>query len=385
MPTFLGIDDNVLQKKILPNAMRAGLEPTFVNAFSKGGVKNSNGGDMGSRNAVIHRETVQSGDGLTYVVPLIRELDYNDRIYDNEEVTGNEQDISLYSDTVGIRSMDTAIRLGYRERLKLATPTKIESYLTSLTSTAVRRGLEWDIWRASSIGAYAPDPNNIAASLALNKPVYDRIVVSAAAQPTRNAYNAYAGVTALCAGSVQNVVTLNVGTLDLMKRYAEEGGAAPEAEDIISAPETYISSGIRADEYIAFIDPICVAGLFADARWLAQQNRGVVVKDAPQAITGSKMLGMLDGIRVYSNPWLAKFRFTNVTGTYAWNILCGAGAIHLGTYKPPAFHYKEEDYNKQYGITLREFRGQKALVYPSKTTPGAFAEYGIIHNLTRVL
>lgn len=385
--SYFNIDDQLLAKKILAKAYKAGIEPTFVKAFSSSGIKGEGGMDLGTGGAVIHRRSVSPGDGLIYAIPIVRDINYRNRVFDNDEVRGKESVMKFESDIGKIRCIDTPLKLSFTESLRLATPTRIEQEMVPILTRAIRRSLEYDVWQAATWSGIYPTPTAVG-----TKPVYDRIVLSMdmAAYVSRADYNNAGGnyrqiagangITRQIADPAVNI--FNTAVLDRMKLYAILGGERKGKEELMIPPETYLSKGIRADEWIVFIHPACEPQLKSDPKWLAQAQRNQDIKDAPEVLTGSRFLGKWGGLRVYVNDWLAEFEIEDNGHRYAWNMLCAASAIDLGIWKDPELHIEYADHKKQLSMSFREFRGQKAITIPSKTTAGARVEFGIIHNMS---
>jgi hypothetical protein len=188
----------------------------------------------------------------------------------------------------------------------------------------------------------------------------------------------------MAAGTAYNENGLSVDVIRDLVAIATSGGKSYDAERKICPTKIGYKNGFPEEQHALLIGPKAYRQLVKDPEWQSQVNRGVVVSDMqPSVLSGARFKGVFEGVLIYVCPELDKYQRTFNVKTSSWGMLVGAQAVGLAWSLRPTFSDRKWDYSN-IGMCVEEYRGQKALVYPSKINPVNMVENGIVHVFSRV-
>lgn len=374
---------------------------------------------MGGSDAVIYNKMENKGDGDRIIFPLRQTFDPAVAI-GNEQLEGNEQELTYVSDMVDVGRIRFATLLTDVQLLSLQTKFQLESDVRAdLLSQADMLNTK----RILQSFALAFDGGAAGVNPSLNQQftygqLRDRILASrldqAAGGISRariligdpnlvggNARTTYADlVTALVVGNFPVATnTMNVSHIRQLFNQASTGqsltitNAAYTVKESSVRPYKYKTHlGFEDKRYVLFIAPETYNKLAADPVWQAQINRGVIEnQDQPSILYGSMYKGTIEGVMVIVIPELSNFLITNAAGNiYAYSMFCGAAAIGFGMGQTPTFTFRSStDYELYKGLAHNEISGLKLLKYPSKArgvkgNNNNLVEYGVVHSFTTI-
>lgn len=374
---------------------------------------------MGGSDAVIYNKMENKGDGDRIIFPLRQTFDPAVAI-GNEQLEGNEQELTYVSDMVDVGRIRFATLLTDVQLLSLQTKFQLESDVRAdLLSQADMLNTK----RILQSFALAFDGGAAGVNPSLNQQftygqLRDRILASrldqAAGGISRariligdpnlvggNARTTYADlVTALVVGNFPVATnTMNVSHIRQLFNQASTGqsltitNAGYTVKESSVRPYKYKTHlGFEDKRYVLFIAPETYNKLAADPVWQAQINRGVIEnQDQPSILYGSMYKGTIEGVMVIVIPELSNFLITNAAGNiYAYSMFCGAAAIGFGMGQTPTFTFRSStDYELYKGLAHNEISGLKLLKYPSKArgvkgNNNNLVEYGVVHSFTTI-
>ena len=374
---------------------------------------------MGGSDAVIYNKMENKGDGDRIVFPLRQTFDPAIAI-GNEQLEGNEQELTYVSDMVDVGRIRFATLLTDVQLMSLQTKFQLESDVRAdLLSQADMLNTK----RILQSFALAFDGGAAGVNPSLNQQfnygqLRDRILASRLDQATGgvsrariligdpnlvggNSRTTYADLTAaLLVGNFPVATnTMNVSHIRQLFNQASTGqsltitNAAYTVKESSVRPYKYKTHlGFEDKRYVLFIAPETYNKLAADPVWQAQISRGVIEnQDQPSILYGSMYKGTIEGVMIIVIPELSNFLITNAAGnTYAYSMFCGAAAIGFGMGQTPTFTFRSStDYDLYKGLAHNEISGLKLLKYPSKArgvkgNNNNLVEYGVVHSFTTI-
>jgi hypothetical protein len=374
---------------------------------------------MGGSDAVIYNKMENKGDGDRIIFPLRQTFDPAVAI-GNEQLEGNEQELTYVSDMVDVGRIRFATLLTDVQLMSLQTKFQLESDVRAdLLSQAdvlnTKRilqafALAFDGGAAGIVPSlnqqfsYADLRARILASRldqAAGGISRARILIGDPNVVNGNARTTYADlVTALVVANFPVATnTMNVSHIRQLFNQAATGqsltitNAAYTVKESSVRPYKYKThQGFEDKRYVLFIAPETYNKLAADAVWQAQVNRGVIEnQDQPSILYGSMYKGTIEGVMVIVIPELSNFLITNAAGNiYAYSLFCGAAAVGFGMGQTPTFTFRSStDYELYKGLAHNEISGLKLLKYPSKArgvkgNNNNLVEYGMVHSFTTI-
>ena len=374
---------------------------------------------MGGSDAVIYNKMENKGDGDRIIFPLRQTFDPAVAI-GNEQLEGNEQELTYVSDMVDVGRIRFATLLTDVQLMSLQTKFQLESDVRAdLLSQADMLNTK----RILQSFALAFDGGAAGVNPSLNQQfaysqLRDRILASrldqAAGGISRariligdpnlvggNSRTTYADLTAalLVANFPVATNTMNVSHIRQLFNQAATGqsltitNAAYTVKESSIRPYKYKTHlGFEDKRYVLFIAPETYNKLAADPVWQAQVNRGVIEnQDQPSILYGSMYKGTIEGVMIIVIPELSNFLITNAAGNiYAYSMFCGAAAVGFGMGQTPTFTFRSStDYDLYKGLAHNEISGLKLLKYSSKVrgvrgNNNNLVEYGVVHSFTTI-
>lgn len=374
---------------------------------------------MGGSDAVIYNKMESKGDGDRIVFPLRQTFDPAVAI-GNEQLEGNEQELTYVSDMVDVGRIRFATLLTDTQLMSLQTKFQLESdvradLLSQADMLNTKRILQ-SFALAFDGGAAGVVPNlnqqfsysdlraRILASRldqAAGGISRARILIGDPNLGGGNCRTTYADlVTALAVGNFPVATNvMNVSHIRQLFNQAATGQSLVITDNTFTVKESSIRPykykthlGFEDKRYVLFIAPETYNKLAADAVWQAQVNRGVIEnQDQPSILFGSMYKGTIEGVMVIVIPELSNFIITNAAGnSYAYSLFCGAAAVGFGMGQTPTFTFRSStDYELYKGLAHNEISGLKLLKYPSKArgvkgNNNNLVEYGVVHSFTTI-
>jgi len=374
---------------------------------------------MGGSDAVIYNKMENKGDGDRIIFPLRQTFDPAVAI-GNEQLEGNEQELTYVSDMVDVGRIRFATLLTDVQLMSLQTKFQLESdvradLLSQADMLNTKRILQ-SFALAFDGGAAGVNPSlnqqftysdlraRILASRldqAAGGISRARILIGDPNLVGGNARTTYADlVTALAVGQFPVATnTMNVSHIRQLFNQAATGqsltitNAAYTVKESSIRPYKYKTHlGFEDKRYVLFIAPETYNKLAADPVWQAQVNRGVIEnQDQPSILYGSMYKGTIEGVMVIVIPELSNFLITNAAGNvYAYSMFCGAAAVGFGMGQTPTFTFRSStDYELYKGLAHNEISGLKLLKYSSKVrgvrgNNNNLVEYGVVHSFTTI-
>jgi len=371
----------------------------------------------GGSDAVIYKKAEYKAEGDRIVFPLRQTFDPVVSI-GNEQLEGNENELTYVSDKVDVGRIRYATLLTDVQLLSLQTKFNMEAdvkadLLAQADSFITRRilsafALAFDGGAAGIIPTlnqqftYTQLQARILASrvdLANGGISRSRILIGDPNLVGGNTRTTYAGLTnALTVGNFP--VATNVMNVSHIRQLFNQA-ATGQSLNITNAAFTGKESSVRPykykthlgfedKRYVLFIAPETYNRLATDPTWISQISRGVVEnQDQPSILYGSMYKGTIEGVMVIVIPELSNFIITNGAGnTYAYSLFCGAAAIGSAMGQTPTFTFRSStDYGLYQGLAHNEISGIKLLKYPSKFNGVRgnntnLVEYGMVHSFT---
>jgi hypothetical protein len=374
---------------------------------------------MGGSDAVIYNKMENKGDGDRIIFPLRQTFDPAVAI-GNEQLEGNEQELTYVSDMVDVGRIRFATLLTDVQLMSLQTKFQLESDVRAdLLSQAdllnTKRILQ-SFALAFDGGAAGVNPSlnqqfsysdlraRILASRldqAAGGISRSRILIGDPNLANGNARTTYGDLaTALVVGNFPVATnTMNVSHIRQLFNQAATGQSLPITNATYTVKESSIRPykykthmGFEDKRYVLFIAPETYNKLAADPVWQAQISRGVIEnQDQPSILYGSMYKGTIEGVMVIVIPELSNFLITNAAGNiYAYSMFCGAAAVGFGMGQTPTFTFRSStDYELYKGLAHNEISGLKLLKYPSKArgvrgNNNNLVEYGVVHSFTTI-
>lgn len=374
---------------------------------------------MGGSDAVIYNKMENKGDGDRIIFPLRQTFDPAVAI-GNEQLEGNEQELTYVSDMVDVGRIRFATLLTDVQLTNLQTKFQLESDvradLLSQADVLNTKRILQSFALAFDGGAAGVNPSlnqqfsysdlraRILASRldqAVGGISRARILIGDPNLVGGNARTTYADlVTALAVANFPVATnTMNVSHIRQLFNQAATGqsltitNAAYTVKESSVRPYKYKTHlGFEDKRYVLFIAPETYNKLAADPVWQSQVNRGVIEnQDQPSILYGSMYKGTIEGVMVIVIPELSNFLITNAAGNiYAYSLFCGAAAVGFGMGQTPTFTFRSStDYELYKGLAHNEISGLKLLKYPSKVrgvrgNNNNLVEYGVVHSFTTI-
>ena len=375
---------------------------------------------MGGSDAVIYNKMENKGDGDRIIFPLRQTFDPAVAI-GNEQLEGNEQELTYVSDMVDVGRIRFATLLTDVQLMSLQTKFQLESdvradLLSQADSLNTKRILQaFALAFDGGAAGINPSLNQQFSYSDLRARILASRLDQAAGGISRariligdpnlvggNARTTYADLTtALAVGQFPVATnTMNVSHIRQLFNQAATGqsltitNAAYTVKESSIRPYKYKTHlGFEDKRYVLFIAPETYNKLAADPVWQAQVNRGVIEnQDQPSILYGSMYKGTIEGVMVIVIPELSNFLITNAAGNiYAYSLFCGAAAVGFGMGQTPTFTFRSStDYGLYRGLAHNEISGLKVLKYPSKAkgvkgNNTNLVEYGVVHSFTTIV
>jgi len=375
---------------------------------------------MGGSDAVIYNKMENKGDGDRIVFPLRQTFDPAVAI-GNEQLEGNEQELTYVSDMVDVGRIRFATLLTDVQLMSLQTKFNLESdvradLLSQADSFNTKRILQ-SFALAFDGGAAGINPSlnqqfsysdlrarilasrlDLAAGGGISRA---RILIGDPNLVNGNARTTYGAINvALTVGNFPVATnTMNVSHIRQLFNQAATGQSLTITDTTYTVKESSIRpykykthQGFEDKRYVLFIAPETYNKLAADPVWQAQVNRGIIEnQDQPSILYGSMYKGTIEGVMVIVIPELSNFLITNGVGNiYAYSLFCGAAAVGFGMGQTPTFTFRSStDYELYKGLAHNEISGLKLLKYPSKArgvkgNNNNLVEYGMVHSFTTI-
>lgn len=368
----------------IPNSYDLSLEDTKIrDRYFKEyiGLTNLSGFMGETDNSPIHLAELNTGAGASYVFSLLAELDDEGYVGEFEQLQGNERDVNVYAQTVTTHRTRNAVKLQSPDIVRQRSPLKIYEALQPLVIRKQRRKLVRDILDAMTTGIYA-DNTSTTVTPSEHRVVYGEFGYDATANSIKTQCDKFSGATADKSG-------LSVDHIRKLQRYARMGGTTINQETPVTPVELKTRKGFAWENYILLIDPESYISLVKDPEWNQYQTSArSYVEDLPNGIDGARYKGQVEGVMIYECHELANYRIkstsTSGTGTAGWNLLLGGNALGLVWSSRPQIITQHWDYDENIGIGIKEYRGQQALMFPSKKDKAKNIETGIIHSFTQI-
>lgn len=370
---------------------------------------------MGGATSIIHNIMENKGEGNTIVFPT-RQTFMPVVKRGEEQLAGDESEITYVTDEVRISNLRFATRLTNEQLLKLQTKAELDSdvkddllYQSSLlntkrivsqfglafspTTTNDRNLINFDFSYsdiATKMIASGIDANNGAGDAVSNQ----RLMFG---QDFRTNEATVAAVAGAANFSVGNGHTMSVKHIVRLVNLARTGGRTAnlyKESAIRPYRVTNPHNGYADNRYILFIAPETYSYMRDnDADWRNQVIRGVIENQyQPSMLYGSAYKGSIEGVDVIVVDEFSNFITASGNGgsLVAYSALCGASAMGFAMGSTPTFETDVRDYKMHKGIAHIEISGLKVLKYPSKGDPkkkginNLLVDNGIIHSFTKI-
>ncbi|UXM65494.1 major capsid protein [Megaira polyxenophila phage MAnkyphage_25.80] len=374
---------------------------------------------MGGSDAVIYNKMESKGDGDRIIFPLRQTFEPIVSI-GNEQLEGNEQELTYVSDMVDVGRIRFATLLTDVQLMSLQTKFQLES---DVKADLLAQADSFNTKRILQSFALAFDGGAAGIVPSLNQQfsysdLKARILASRLDQATGgisrariligdpnlvggNTRTTYADLTTalVVANFPVATNTMNVSHIRQLFNQAATGQSLPITNAAYTVKESSIRpykyktyQGFEDKRYVLFIAPETYNRLAADPVWQSQINRGTIEnQDQPSILYGSMYKGTIEGVMVIVIPELSNLLITNAAGNiYAYSLFCGAAAVGFGMGQTPTFTFRSAtDYELYKGLAHNEISGLKLLKYPSKTrgirgNNNNLVEYGIVHSFTTI-
>lgn len=363
---------------------------------------------MGGSDAVIYNKMQSKGEGDRIIFPLRQTFD---PIISrgNEQLEGNENELTYVTDKVDIGRLRYATLLTDEQLTNLQTKFQLDSDvkadLLSQADSMNTKRIVSSFALAFPGAAYDTNQDFTYTQLMIRMVNANLDVANAGISRSRilfgNGYlatqNAVGGALAAANMPFANhkLTVAHIRSLFLLaitgksKSITGGGGAAFTSSESAIRPYKYKNqSGFEDKRYVLFISPEAYTVLVTDPEWQAQTQRGVIAnEDQPSILYGSMYKGTVEGVMVIVIPEFSNLTVTT-TAPFAYSAFCGASAIGFAMGSVPTFTNRSStDYDLYKGIAHNEISGLKVLKYPSKSigTKGNntnYTEYGLIHSFT---
>lgn len=369
---------------------------------------------MGGSDAVIYNKMESKGEGDRIIFPLRQTFDPVVSI-GNEQLEGNENELTYVSDKVDVGRIRYATLLTDEQLLSLETKFNLDSdvradLLAQADSFNTQRilsafalsfsGVDYTLNQQFSYAQLrarilAADLDN-AAGGGLSR---SRVLIGDPNLVGGHTRTTYAGlVNALLVAQFPVATNLmNVSHIRQLFNQASTGQSLIITDNAFTSKESSVRPykykthlGFEDKRYVLFIAPETYNKLASDAVWISQVNRGVIEnQDQPSMLYGSMYKGTIEGVMVIVIPELSNLIITNAAGNnYAYSLFCGAAALGFGMGQTPTFTFRSStDYGLYRGLAHNEISGIKVLKYPSKSigvrgNNNNLVEYGVVHSFT---
>jgi hypothetical protein len=362
-----------------PNAYDTALIPVEVRAqyFEEVLLQSPLSMFMGSTpESVIQVVYKKNGTGNTTTFSFSRELDYKSEIFDYDQITGRGQDLKFYEDTITVRQRSGTDKIQGIQLVQLNTPIDIYNALKPKLLTRHKRNIVYSLLKSATFDSYG--------TTFTAGPVTDRVQYG-----TAGAYNANMITAAdALAGNTYTNGGISVQSIKNLRDMAVQGGQSYEIDKRISPFMLKTREGFPYPMYVYFMSTLAYKSLEADPDWKGFYNRGIIeMPNQPSSLVGSFFRGQIDGVLIYEVPELASFQLGTAQGfarNNAWNLFCGAQAFGLVWHKEPWFEQEFSNMRTIVQMAMLEFRGEKAIKFPSFQNEAVPIENGIIHHITRL-
>jgi len=362
-----------------PNAYDTALIPVEVRAqyFEEVLLQSPLSMFMGdSPESVIQVVYKKDGTGSTTTFSFSRELDYKSEIYDYDQISGKGQALKFYEDTITVRQRSRADQLKGIQLVQLNTPIDIYNALKPKLMTAHKRNITYSLLKSATFDSYG--------SAFTAGPITDRVQYG-----TGGTYNANMITAAdALAGGAYGTGGLSVQGIKNLRDMAVQGGNSFEVDKRISPFMLKTREGFPYPMYVYFMSTASYKSLEQDPDWKGFYNRGIIeMPNQPSSLVGSFFRGQIDGVLIYEVPELGNFKLGTAQGfarDNAWNLFCGAQAFGLVWHKEPWFEQEFSNMKTVVEMAMLEFRGEKAIKFPSFQNEAVAIENGIIHHIVRL-
>lgn len=372
---------------------------------------------MGGSDAVIYNKMEYKAEGDRIVFPLRQTFDPVVSI-GNEQLEGNENELTYVSDSVDVGRIRYATLLTDEQLMGLQTKFSLDSdvrddLLAQADSFNTQRilsafALTFDGGAAGVVPTlnqqftYAQLQARILASridLANGGVSRARILIGDPNIAAPNSATTYASLAAALLVANFPIATnlMNVSHIRQLFNQASTGYSLNISNAAFSTKESAIRPykykthlGFEDKRYVLFIAPETYNKLASDPVWVNQVNRGVIEnQDQPSILYGSMYKGTIEGVMIIVIPELSNLIITNAANNkYAYSLFCGAAALGFGMGQTPTFTLRSStDYGLYRGLAHNEISGIKVLKYPSKYfgvkgNNTNLVEYGVVHSFT---
>jgi hypothetical protein len=322
---------------------------------------------------VIHKE---NGTGPTATFGFSREIDYKMEILDYDQVSGKGQQLKFYEDTIEVHLRANGDQLKGIQMTKLMTPIDVFGCLRSKLITAHKRAITYRLLKSATFDSYGP--------AFTAGPITDRVQYG-----TEGVFNANMITAAnALAGSTYNTGGTSVAAIKHLEFMATNGGQSYEIDKRISPYMLKTREGFPSPFYVYFMSPASFKSLENDPDWKNYYYRGVIeATNQPSGLTSAFFKGQIGNTLIYVVHELGNFKLGTAQGfarDNAWNLFCGAQAFGLIWHGTPWFTEERTNHGREIEMFYNEFRGQKAIKFPSFQNENVDIENGIIHHIVRL-
>lgn len=324
------------------------------------------------------------GKGWQYNQPRLSAMDYKNAIMNFDQVRGRGQQPEVDIDYFHTDQRTFYTPIFGPDLLAAGTPLDLPAHANYTLLNALKLNYNWSIFK-SALDVFVPGTVNAT-------PVYDRFcgnLTQAVYESAQSLQKVADDVVAAVGDS-----KLNTTILRKLAVMAQQGGHASNKEDSIRPAYIDIKGGQPRNSYIYFGHPAAIDQLLDDPLYQsAAVSRGVILdsREQPQAIFGDTYKGMFQGIHLYSTAELTQPEFVFTPTNEApfkvvIGLFVGAAAWGVGWSQYPELAYFYDPIEKRQDFAVSEIRGQKAIMYPSRTNgnPARLCNQGIIYTFTTI-
>lgn len=322
-------------------------------------------GDNANPAPVIHVEQdTRKGVGDTIYFPFLEAVDHTTFKTGNQQLEGNEKDLTFRSDSVTVRLVRDGV--------------KVEEHLISDKRTPV-----------DLLGEMRPQLMDMATQQ-LRDEIIDAAALSTSPNRTRVLFGATDGnYNATLATALANVdVTddkMSVRIIRTLKRKAKNIASASNGTSTrkIRPMKVMTRNGGMEEMYVLFLDPVAAEHLKQDNEYKQLMDDGRSNLIAQNSfINYNKFLGVVDGVMLYEIEEMERID-SDAGGAsstrVAHNLFCGAQAWGLGVAEPIFFTTDSRDHDLIRAMGYGEVRNVTVLQFSDGSTD---IEHGMIHCFT---
>jgi hypothetical protein len=367
----------------LPNAFDQGLIPLdvrkeyFSELIQESPFINFTGN---TQDSVIQVVYLDNGSGGSTTFAFKKELDYKSTTNGFAQISGTGEDLQFFYDRIEVEKRSKADRLTGIQIVKLQTPIDVYDALKPALIKQHKRNIVYRLLKSATFDSYA---GNFGSG-----PVVDRVQYGTDTIIGSNWNASMITAADALAGNGPTNGGVSVQAIKNMRRMAMQGGSTYEREKRINPYEQKVLKGAPAPMFVYFMSPSSFKSLEQDDDFKNYYFRSLIeLPNQPTGLTGSLFRGVIDGVLIYEVEELENFQLGTDQGfarANAWNLFCGAQAFGLAWHGVPWFTQEITNHQNEVEMAYQEFRGEKAIKFPSFVNPNVSIENGIIHHIVRL-